>query len=116
MVAVESYASSGRISNSSTFLERWSLMSASPNNLQELTTPKSNIVRRVASLCALTEQLQLRLAQARRQVDKVTPVFLARAFADSASPKTPPTKRLKNYWSIFTVQFVRNRGTNFHES
>jgi uncharacterized protein (DUF2336 family) len=34
----------------------------------------------VASLFALADQLQLRLAQARRQVAKLTPSLLARAF------------------------------------
>jgi type I restriction enzyme, S subunit len=41
---------------------------------------KQEIVHRVAGLFALADQLELRLAQARKQVDKLTPSLLARAF------------------------------------
>jgi type I restriction enzyme S subunit len=50
---------------------------------------KQEIVRRVAGLFALADQLELRLAQARGQVDKLTPSLLARAFAGQLVPQNP---------------------------
>jgi type I restriction enzyme S subunit len=50
---------------------------------------KSKIVRRVAGLFALADQLEQRLAQARRQLDKLTPSLLARAFAGKLVPQNP---------------------------
>jgi type I restriction enzyme S subunit len=47
------------------------------------------IVRRVAGLFALVDQLEQRLAQARRQVDQLTPSRLARAFAGKLVPQDP---------------------------
>lgn len=47
------------------------------------------IVLRVAGLFALAEQLEQRLAQARKQVDKLTPSLLARAFAGQLVPQNP---------------------------
>jgi type I restriction enzyme S subunit len=47
------------------------------------------IVRRVAGLFALVDQLEQRLAQARRQVAKLTPSLLARAFAGRLVPQDP---------------------------
>jgi type I restriction enzyme S subunit len=47
------------------------------------------IVRRVAGLFALADQLEQRLAQARRQVDQLTPSRLARAFAGKLVPQDP---------------------------
>jgi type I restriction enzyme S subunit len=41
------------------------------------------------SLFALADQLELRLAQARGQVDKLTPSLLARAFAGKLVPQDP---------------------------
>ena len=35
------------------------------------------------------DQLEMRLAQARKQVDKLTPAFLARAFAGKLVPQDP---------------------------
>ena len=47
------------------------------------------IVRRVAGLFALVDQLEQRPAQARRQVDQLTPSRLARAFAGKLVPQDP---------------------------
>jgi type I restriction enzyme S subunit len=47
------------------------------------------IVRRVEGLFALADQLELRLAKARAQVDKLTPSLLARAFAGKLVPQDP---------------------------
>jgi len=49
--------------------------------------PSTEVVRRVAGLFALADQLEQRLAQARKQVDKLTPSPLARAWTHS-----PPTR------------------------
>ena len=46
-------------------------------------------MRRVAGLFALVDQLEQRLAQARRQVDQLTPSRLARAFAGKLVPQDP---------------------------
>jgi type I restriction enzyme S subunit len=46
-------------------------------------------VRWVESLFTLADQLELRLAQARGQVDKLTPFLLARAFAGQLVPQDP---------------------------
>ena len=48
---------------------------------------QQEIVRRVAGLFALADQLEQRLAQARKQVDKLTPSLLARAFAGQLVPQ-----------------------------
>jgi type I restriction enzyme S subunit len=51
----------------------------------------------VAGLFALADQLEQRLAQARKQVDKLTPSLLARAFAGQLVPQNPadePAKKL----------------------
>jgi type I restriction enzyme S subunit len=50
---------------------------------------QQEIVRRVAGLFALADQLELRLAQARGQVAKLTPSLLARAFAGKLVPQNP---------------------------
>jgi type I restriction enzyme S subunit len=50
---------------------------------------QQEIVRRVAGLFALADQLEQRLAQARKQVDKLTPSLLARAFAGNLVPQDP---------------------------
>ena len=50
---------------------------------------QQEIVRRVAGMFALADQLEQRLAQARGQVDKLTPSFLARAFAGKLVPPNP---------------------------
>ena len=50
---------------------------------------QQEIVRRVAGLFALADQLELRLAQARGQVAKLTPSLLARAFAGQLVPQNP---------------------------
>jgi type I restriction enzyme S subunit len=50
---------------------------------------KVGIVRRVTGLFALAGQLEQRLAQARKQVDKLTPSLLARAFAGQLVPQNP---------------------------
>ena len=46
-------------------------------------------MRRVEGLFALADQLELRLAQARGQFDKLTPSLLARAFAGKLVPQNP---------------------------
>lgn len=50
---------------------------------------QQEIVRRVAGLFALADQLEQRLAQARKQVDKLTSSLLARAFAGKLVPQAP---------------------------
>jgi type I restriction enzyme S subunit len=50
---------------------------------------QQEIVRRVEGLFALADQLEQRLAQARKQVDKLTPSLLARAFAGQLVPQDP---------------------------
>ena len=57
-------------------------MTASILKLQE-------IVRRVEGLSALADQLEVRLAKARGQVDQLTPSLLARAFAGQLVPQDP---------------------------
>ncbi len=47
------------------------------------------IVRRVDGLFALADQLELRLAKARDQVDQLTPSLLGRAFAGQLVPQDP---------------------------
>src|ERR1035438_372886 len=54
-----------------------------------MTPTKQEIVRRVAGLFALADQLEQRLAQARLQVDQLTPSLLARAFAGKLVPQNP---------------------------
>ena len=58
---------------------------------------QQEIVRRVAGLFALADQLEQRLAQARKQVDQLTPSVLARAFAGqlvSQNPADEPAEKL----------------------
>ena len=50
---------------------------------------QQEIVRRVEGLFALADQLEMRLAKARGQVDKLTPSLLARAFAGKLVPQSP---------------------------
>jgi type I restriction enzyme S subunit len=50
---------------------------------------QQEIVRRVEGLFALADQLELRMAKARGQVDKLTPSLLARAFAGELAPQDP---------------------------
>jgi type I restriction enzyme S subunit len=50
---------------------------------------QQEIVRRVTGLFALADQLEQRLAQARKQVDKLTPSLLARAFSGKLVPQDP---------------------------
>jgi type I restriction enzyme S subunit len=50
---------------------------------------QQEIVRRVEGLFALADQLELRLAKARGQVDQLTPSLLARAFAGKLVPQDP---------------------------
>ena len=63
--------------------------------IEELELPlpplaeQQEIVRRVEGLFALADQLEQRLAQARKQVDKLTPSLLARAFAGQLVPQNP---------------------------
>ena len=70
---------------------------------------QQEIVRRVERLFALADQLEVRLAKARGQVDALTPSLLARAFAGQLVPQDPtdePAEKL--------LQRIRNqpgRGT-----
>jgi type I restriction enzyme, S subunit len=50
---------------------------------------QQEIVRRVEGMFALADQLELRLAKARGQVEKLTPSLLARAFAGQLVPQNP---------------------------
>ncbi len=50
---------------------------------------QQEIVRRVEGLFALADQLEVRLAKARGQVDALTPSLLARAFAGQLVPQDP---------------------------
>ena len=50
---------------------------------------QQEIVRRVDALFALADQLEARLAKARRQVDQLTPSLLARAFTGQLVPQDP---------------------------
>jgi len=50
---------------------------------------QQEIVRRVEGLFALADQLEVRLAKARGQVDALTPSLLARAFAGKLVPQDP---------------------------
>jgi len=56
---------------------------------KSILAEQQEIVRRVESLFALADQLESRLAQARGQVDKLTPSLLARAFAGKLVPQDP---------------------------
>jgi type I restriction enzyme S subunit len=53
------------------------------------------IVRQVEDLFALADQLELRLTQARKQVDKLTTSLLARAFAGQLVPQNPADESAK---------------------
>jgi type I restriction enzyme, S subunit len=57
------------------------------------------VVRQVEGLFALVDQLDVRLAKARGQVEKLTPSILARAFAGQLAPQNltdePADKLLK---------------------
>ena len=50
---------------------------------------QQEIVRRVESLFALADQLEARLATAQRQVDRLTPSILVRAFSGRLVPQDP---------------------------
>lgn len=56
---------------------------------QRVFLVRQEIVRRVQGLSALADQLELRLAKARGQVEKLTPTLLARAFTGQLVPKNP---------------------------
>ena len=74
---------------------------------------EQKIVRRVAGLFALADQLEQRLAQARKQVDKLTPSLLARAFAGQLVPQDPTDepaeKLLKRIRAASEVQKGRSK-------
>jgi type I restriction enzyme S subunit len=57
--------------------------------IPELELMQMKIMRRVAGLFALADQLEQRLAQARGQVANLTPSLLARAFAGQLVPQNP---------------------------
>ena len=56
---------------------------------------QQEIVRRVEGLFALADQLEVRLAKARGQVDALTPSLLARAFAGQLVPQNPTDEPAK---------------------
>jgi type I restriction enzyme, S subunit len=58
---------------------------------------RPEIVRRVAGLIALADQLEERLAKARRQVDKLTPSLLARAIAGQLVPPDPAAEPAEQF-------------------
>ena len=57
---------------------------------------QQEMVRRVEGLFALADQLELRLAKARGQVEKLTPSLLARAFAGQLVPQDPADEPAEN--------------------
>jgi type I restriction enzyme S subunit len=57
---------------------------------------KNQTMRRVSGLFVLADQLELRLAQARGQVAKLTPSLLARAFAGKLVPQNPADEPAEN--------------------
>jgi len=65
---------------------------------------QQEIVRRVAGLFALADQLEQRLAQARKQVDKLTPSLLARAFAGQLVPQNPTDEPAEKLLERITKQ------------
>jgi type I restriction enzyme, S subunit len=54
-----------------------------------MKSEQQEIERRVVGRFALTDPLEQRLAQARKQADKLTPSLLARAFAGQLVPQNP---------------------------
>ena len=58
---------------------------------------KNQTMRRVSGLFVLADQLELRLAQARGQVAKLTPSLLAAPSPASWFRKIPPTNRQKTF-------------------
>ncbi len=68
---------------------------------------QQEIVRRVEGLFALADQLEMRLAKARGQVDALTPSLLARAFAGQLVPQDPndePAEKL--------LERIKGKGMN----
>ena len=63
--------------------------------IRTMNLPKAAICR-VEGLFALADQLELRLAQARGQVAKLTPSLLARAFAGQLVPQNPADEPAEN--------------------
>ena len=59
---------------------------------------QQEIVRRVEGLFALADQLEVRLAKARGQVDQLTPSLLARAFAGQLVPQDPNDEPADELW------------------
>ena len=55
-----------------------------------------NMAIKVEIVVWLADQLEVRLAKARAQVDALTLFLPARAFAGQLIPKTPPTNQRKN--------------------
>lgn len=64
-------------------------MAAECQSLRIEILQQQGILRRVEGLFALADQLELRLAQARGKVAKLTPSLLARAFAGQLVPQNP---------------------------
>jgi type I restriction enzyme, S subunit len=65
----------------------------------------TTIVRRVAALFALADQLEQRLAQARGQVAKLTSSLLARAFAGKLVPQDPNDEPAEKLFERIHAQF-----------
>ena len=70
---------------------------------------QQEIVRRVEGLFALADQLEVRLARARGQVERLTPALLARAFAGKLIPQDRMMNRRRSCWSESDTQSDHER-------
>ena len=74
---------------------------------------QQEIVRRVEGLFALADQLEVRLAKARGQVDQLTPSLLARAFAGQLVPQDPTDEPAENLLKrIRTTQLSKSNNNH----
>ena len=73
---------------------------------------QQEIVRRVAGLFALADKLEQRLAQACKQVDKLTPSLLARAFAGKLVQQDPKDEPAAKLLDRITVACDKKGSTN----
>jgi type I restriction enzyme S subunit len=63
---------------------------------------KNQTMRRLVGQFALADQLEPRLAQARKQVAKLTPSLLARAFAGQLVPQNPADESAEKLFGRIT--------------
>ncbi|MBI4324618.1 MAG: restriction endonuclease subunit S [Chloroflexi bacterium] len=78
---------------------------------------QQEIVRRVEGLFALADQLEVRLAKARGQVDRLTPSLLARAFAGQLVPQDPTDEPASALLTrICEQRTVKNSDSAFHQT